>query len=379
MKRSFGIILILAVLVFALSSCGKKEISLDNAFEIIYKGDSGEGIADILPNHDAIIAKLDEKQRKNKKIIDFIYTVNYRLTPDENLSNGQEIEVLCSYNEEMAKKQNIEAIFNKTLIRIPDDAMRVVRHLTEKDVFDGLKVKADGIYPDTDLSLYYEYKTDLNQLFNLEIINRDFAKGVVTVEVTIDNKKAGELGFSLKKPMRKDIEIGEYSKYLNSAKGLSKEEKERISGQAKNVVTAYLENEKLNDSWVFAGLFPISRNKEQKAFRKIDEIKVDKVYFICLKDGMEKSFLDSMHNQIVFIYKAKIYHHEAKEGQEIFIPVKLENIIKLSNGNFDYKVSDIEMISKYVGQSDGDFRSLFMNRFIDKYDGEELSFEEYMK
>ncbi len=379
MKKSIGILVVLALVVLAFSSCGKKEVSLNNAFEIKYEGDSGEGIANVSANYDLIIAKLDEKQRKNKKLMDFIYSVNYRVVPDMNLSNGQEIEVLCSYNEEMLKKLKIEPIFDKTLVRIPSDAMQVIRPLTKEDVFGGLMVKADGIYPDVDLSLYYESKTDINQLIKLEMINRDFSKGVVTVEATINNKKARDLGVSLKKPMREDVKIGDYSTYLRSAKDLTKAEKKKISEQAKNVVIAYLENERLNDSWIFAGLFPIARTKAQKEFRKINEIKGDKIYFISLKDGIEKGFLDNKYNQIVFVYKANISHHEAKEGQDIFVPVKLENIIKLSNGNFDYKIADIEMVSNYVGENDGDYKSVFMNRFIDKYDGEELSFTEFMK
>ncbi len=379
MKKSIGIIVVLAVVVLAFASCGKKEVSLNNAFEITYEGDSGEGFAKLIPKHDVIIAKLSEKQRKNKKLMDFVYSVNYKVVPDKNLSNGQEIEVLCTYNEEMAKKLRINPIFDKTLVRIPSDAMLVVRPLSKEDVFGSLKVKADGVYPDLDLSLYYESKTDINQLIKLEMLNRDFAKGIVTVEATINNKKARELGVSLKKPMRSDIKIGAYSTYLKSTKDLTKEEKEKIEGQAKNVVTAYLENEKLNDSWIFAGLFPIARTKAQKEFRKINEIKLDKIYFISLKDGIEKDFLDSKYNQIVFVYKANISHHEAKEGQDIYIPVKLENIVKLSNGNFEYKITDIEMVSKYVGENDGDFKSVFLNRFIDKYDGEELNYVEYMK
>ncbi len=367
MKKFLTILSASIIILFALVGCSSIDIDLSEGYSINYDGIDGEGSLFISKNVNKILNNLDVKDEKYTQVLAFVQTVQYTTSENMNLSNGQTITVKCLYDEALAEEAGINPIFKEKEIQIPEDTFLVIRELTEDEVFNDVVINAEGVYPNLNLYASYAKTNSITELLYLNIINTDYEKNTVTVEASMSYSTINyDLGVSLKKPLTKEIEIGTYSKYINSLDQIPKTDKEKILKQANDVVIAYLEQEKSNSpSKVYFGGY--WENRENLAKRKYKDVTLHKVYFLSVKDGIDLSY-NPIYNQTIFIYKLTAINHENEIGYPVYIPVFLNNIVKLKNGELDYQIGKIDIFRSNVATTDADYKSIFINAHIDKYD-----------
>lgn len=378
MKRLFTTTLILAVSIFILTACGGKKIDLTDTYDISYSGNDGEGVARINLNGGALESQLNIKGQNEKEmkfLFDFMAfesSVQYKVVPEKDLKNGQTIKVICTWDKEIAKRLKLSPVFKEKEITIPMDAFRVIRKVEEDEVFADIVVQVTGVYPKTEVRVQYGKTTKVTERVDLTLEDIDYEKKTVRVSAKMTDYNMDQLGISLE-PMTKELPLGDYSRYITDLKTLDKGNRKKILDQAKNAVIAFIENERTGSSYS-RRIFPYAYEKEEKEMRKYEAITLDSVYFLTLKKGMEPNSRgwfssNGIYNQSIYVMKATVFHHEKPEGEIVFIPVLLDNIIEMSTGELDYQLSEVKVYEEQINTSDADYKSVFINKYIDKYDG----------
>lgn len=387
MKRYFFIFLLLACIFFSLTACSGTKIDLTQTYTINYIGNDGEGKATISLNSGALESQLDIKAQ-NKDILRermlelmaFASTVSYSISPNKDLKNGQEITLTCTWDQDLAKKLKLAPTFKETSLHIPKDAFRVIHKISPEEAFENMTIKIEGIYPDLKTIAEYSKTNEITKHIHLQIETIDYEAKKVVVKAEMDSYTADNLGVSLE-PMTQEVPLPNYSKFITDLSDLDKASRDKILDQANSVVIAYLEKVKAGNSF-HSSIFPYSYKEADIAQRRFENVALSKVYFLSLKDGMRPNTYNwgtPIQNQMVIFYSATVYHHEGPQGMPVFFPLLLNNIVKLSNGDLDFQVADIELDTSNIKNSDIDYKSIFMNANIDKYSGMEVSPSEFSK
>lgn len=91
------------------------EVDVTKDVSLQYTGESGNGVVKVK----------NEMLNYNQRIQEFMDSVTYDVSPEENLSNGDIITVIASYDEDLAKRYHIKPIKSTREIVVTDLPQRI--------------------------------------------------------------------------------------------------------------------------------------------------------------------------------------------------------------------------------------------------------------
>lgn len=83
-------------------------IDITKDAQILYRGEDGSGVA----------AVLNKNLNYNQRIQEFMDTVEYKVTPNKNLKNGDKIKISATFDETLASRYHIDAVNTEKEIEV---------------------------------------------------------------------------------------------------------------------------------------------------------------------------------------------------------------------------------------------------------------------
>lgn len=147
--------------------------------DIVYQGESGF----------AKIQVSTKESNVNQRLQEFIDSIEYRVTPNYNLSNGDEVIIEAYYDQGIANKYNIDVVNPSKTITIENLATRYVQASELKpELLDSLSNHGETyITKNMDIML----KTDFTQFYvtsKTEFVKKELLHRVFLKSANIDNK-----------------------------------------------------------------------------------------------------------------------------------------------------------------------------------------------
>lgn len=237
--------------------------------------------------------------------------LDWELSKESELSNGDQVSLTFTYDNEAAKKYGIKFA--------ADESEYTVEGLKEIEVIDAfadIVVTFSGVSPNASASIENNSQNEAvkKQYFSVDN-NGNLKKGdTVTVKIDSTDENLIEEYGCVFKEMSKEYTCDNVDEYITDGSSLSEDVLASMKDQTKDVVEAYFAS---NDSEI-----------------KGSSIEYVGYYFLNRKDDSESSWGDS--NVAYIVYSAKVKSKEKKfKETTVYMPIKFTNIIKYADGT-DY-------------------------------------------
>ena len=314
MKKRMLAILLTAMMILGLTSCGKKKIDVTETISLNFSGVNGYGIAEVENAYaweeeafrEAGITNIDSMGALEDAFI-IESSVTYNLSSKENLSNGDVVTVTAVCDNEAVEQYNLEfTAKEKTFI------VEGLPEIKEIDLFDNIDVTFSGTAPcaqativnaNTDQYVYTRYVLDKNM--NLDIGD------IVTVTAEYDKEELIEAGYQAKSD-KKEYVVGNVSKYVTNLSEISDETNQILQKQTEDIIKANIAE---NDGY------------------EIDTMSFLGNYFLNAKIKNEWD----KNNCVFYVYKVNVV---GKEDISYYYYVGYYNILLTENGACVYDFED---------------------------------------
>lgn len=351
-KRIIGVavaVLAIIVLVIVCVKTHKHKINLSDYVTVEFSGYDTRGKADVTFDYDAFYKELEEHAKVSKKdasklrkqledldlgsiaegLSDISDSVSYmgacknldwELSKESELSNGDEVSLTFTYDNEAAKKYGIKFAADESEYRVEG-----LKEIEVIDAFADIVVTFSGVSPNVSASIENNSKNEAVKKQYFAIDNNGHFKKGDTVTVTIDSSDENlieEYGCVFKETS-KEYTCENVDEYITDGSALSEDVLASMKEQTKDVIDSY-----------FA-----TNNGEIKG----SSIEYAGYYFLSKKDDSESSWGDT--NIAYVVYSAKVKSKEKKfKETTVYMPIKFTNIIKYADGTdfVDLNRTDIQ-------------------------------------
>ena len=296
MKKILSIALILVLAVFCLTACGQEALPVDAGIEVKFSGVDGYGTATMSGEGGwAKNIELDKKLSELEKIAAYIeleQAVDYELTPDEGLSNGDEVKVNIKVNNEILKKYGYKAKDKTLTFKV--SGLEVPKSYNP---FDHVNVTVTGTAPYAKLNI----ETTSDFLNGLKVVadkteglnNGDVVKLKIETYGGDDLVKWGaQQGYAFTKT-ELDYTVANVTQYVQKLDEIPAEWKTKLEKQVEDIFTTQFQKDIQ------------SYNEEYTGVKTIVNKKLAGYYFFNLKDGYEPSsgWFGTYANLIIVVYE----------------------------------------------------------------------------
>lgn len=160
------VILLVVILYSACYMLFFRTISIDVTSDIAidYKGENGSGSVEVTYG----------KENANSRLNEFLNTLSYSISPNENLTNGDNVDISVSYDKAIAQAYRINVINANKAITIDNLPIRY-QDVSELD-------------PAYVTNVYVKGEKYLDKMMD-SILSRDFSSFVVNEKATLIDKK----------------------------------------------------------------------------------------------------------------------------------------------------------------------------------------------
>lgn len=315
-----AVLLIIVVAVIAISQ--PKKVNVGDFVKIYYYGYDGYGTASAYFDEDAYYKVILEAKGKSKDksdpigyledVWDFsnaVYSIKLDISPRENLSNGDEVKVDISYDNEKAKEHKIKFV-GKSITGKVEGLEEVVKI----DPFANLKVSFDGISPDG--SLDYEYLGDDGYVkeYNFDPDKKYGLRNGEKVTFSIDQSDEDTLrrGYALTVKEKEYIVEG-LEEYGESYSDLSTEFLDKAKKEAEDTIYSYTASYSNNTS--------------------LGELTYAGYIYNTVKADVKNH---NNYNNLYLIYSGTVSNADGKfRASKVYFPVRFTDITK-NGDNFSY-------------------------------------------
>ena len=231
-KKMTGIIAVVAVLVIVVGiflATRPKVINLEDYLEYSVDGYDGYGTAHAVLNRDKLVRDIMDIAQKKKKntIIDedrLFQGVELYVdaTPTEGLSNGDEVEIIYTYNADDLKNYGIKLkAKNKTI------TVEGLEEVKEVDIFKDLKLEFTGRAPEVRTNEYVHIEVD-GAVFDCLV--SPYENLDIGDEVTVECTDSLPVNGYMPKSMKATIKVPDtVEHYVNDPTELTEEDKTYLS------------------------------------------------------------------------------------------------------------------------------------------------------
>lgn len=245
--------MVVAILCFfALTGCGTKKIDVMETVTLTYSGVNGYGTANIENAYDW---EADALKQAGIETVDDLasfggaltieFAVSYEVYPKENLSNGDEVTVKASIDNEAVEQFKIKFIGQEKKFTV--QGLKEVQYV---DLFENIDVDYQGIAPnvsatvsDANTDCYVQTRYVLDKNNNLDIGD------TVTVSAEYDKDKLLEAGYMAESDTKEFVVSG-VAKYVTELAEIPEESIDQLKKQTEDIIEADVaKRTKSNTMW----------------------------------------------------------------------------------------------------------------------------------
>lgn len=322
-KIMTGIIMLLCV--FALTGCGTKKIDVMESVTLTYSGVDGYGIANIENAYDWENEALEqagiEEIENFSSLGDALMiemSVSYAVSPNENLSNGDEVTVTATFDNESVEEYGIKFVAKEKKFIVEG-----LPEVQQVDLFENIDVVYQGIAPnvtasvsDANTDCYVWTRYVLDKTNNLNIGD------TVTVTAEYDKNELLKAGY-IAESDTKEFEVTDVAKYVTTLSEISDDINEKMKRQMEDAMKSQV----------------ASKWAEKESMRQLNYIGS---YLLTLKPGMN----GGDYNELYLIYKIDVENSE--NSFSYYSYCKYRNLILMEDGTLSVDLSNYVMPSGSV-------------------------------
>lgn len=322
MKNTKAIVAALIAMLAALATgCGKQKIDVMESLDVKFNGVNGYGTAEL---EDAYGWESQAMEAAKIEIKDFyslgeaFYLENavaYEISPNENLSNGDEVIVKAVIDDEVADEYNIKFV--------ADEKKFVVSGLKDVevvDLFENIDVDFQGIAPVATATLL-DGNTDRYigvKRYTIDKTNNLNIGDIVTVKAEYDEDRMLDAGYIAENDTKEFI-VPEIDRYAVSIDEISADAIQLLKKQTEDIIEADIANENKMNARVWSS---------DKLYTLDDKIFLGN-YFLCAKN-VEAAY---RKNYCYFVYQLDMV---GSEDFSCYYTVAYYDIIILEDGTCSY-------------------------------------------
>lgn len=307
--------------------------------------------ADYENNRDELFELVD-------KMFDFFDTIEVVVEPDSGLSNGDKIKISFEYDESLAKEAKLNITAREEEIRVPEDAFRGVKVISQADIEKYFSIDIQGVYPDVSVEAGFKQNSDLYNTLNYEIDEVDYEEGFAVVDFEIKDYYDDSENILVLESDTITFPIEITAKYISDFDEIPGSDFDIIEAELRSKIIAYAEQEK-NDGWwpdIFTGSI------EERSF---DEPVLTNKYIQILKPGNSRDYTIS-NNRLLLVYKLTTYS-KGEGGIDYYIPVGITDLYANNEGKFYYNLGNAERYNVISQGNEGEIFSKLVNSYVDRY------------
>lgn len=345
MRNRRIIILAIGVMVFCLSGCGKKKISVTDELMVSFNGYNGYGTAKLENEYawesealEAAGIESVEGWDTFAEALKIESAVSYEMSPTENLSNGDEVTVKAIINQNAIENFDFELVADserKFTVENLEDTIEI-------DPFEDVEVLFEGVSSDGRAIINTSGQQEFPMNFKYIVEPDQRLKNEDTVVIKISNaepeREAIQNGYTLSR-LEREITVTGLMHYAENINELPDDVIEQLKKQTEDIIEA----DTAADNARYARWSPdIVYNLENKTFLGN--------YFLYPK-SLEAAY---RKNICYFVYKLD---YKGKEDFSVYYAIGYYDLLILEDGtcsyDFDNKIKPYAQISKGFAIYDG--------------------------
>jgi len=397
MKRnSFRFALLMALAVVVLIGCsGTADYDLSSALELEFSGLDTEGVATLYFDNTFLVEEvlsnlgLDEnfnyytlgqtdpkKAAELEKSFALINSIALTLDRNHNLSNGDEVKVNLVYNEALGEELKYRFGLKTETYKV--SGLREPVILEAEDLLEYVEAEFLGIAPNATVELRNTATDDvLKHLRFYADRDKDLDLGE-TIEVFVDGNDyiLREQGYVLREGSM-EFTVENVDCYVASFEQLDQETLGRVIRQSDDLMRSTLMANRHRD--VIVDVNNEYRIDKQNA-RKIENISLDKAYFLTHKDPKNVRGTNS-RNALLLCYTfdmddiVEYYSNRPSSYEDVNIYAWAHNFVLTKEGDIAVDVMDMEVNKRLVFTDPQMFFDAVITSHLGEYEYEEVSVE----
>ena len=301
---------------------------------------------------------------------DFFDTVKIDISPNGNLSNGQEVILTYSYDEKMAKEQKLWISGTEKTVNM--HGLPEATTISCEELFRNAKVTWEGISPEVAVTIENTSTDDF--LKTVQFLPTDekeyYAKGdVITLEAVFDKEQAVKRGYVIESGAdgyKKEIVIDNVDEYITDASELTSDQIRQLEDNARGLFGDA--NEFGLRIFCEAHLMPSYENGNT-TFRWTNP-RLISVYFNVLTDQSYFGQLGVHMNDVKLVYDAPITQSDGVTASTEAV-VRYDNLIRRADGTIELNLESGRIIS--ASGSDRNIKKMVNNQEEEEYTSTKLS------
>lgn len=370
LKRRRAIVLSATILIFLLLIAGLTtggifiyknvtltKIDLRDYTNLTYSGYNEEGI-------------LHAEIKDDGMYKDFFETVDITITPNGSLSNGEEVELIYTYDKELAKEQKLWVSGTEKTVDM--HGLPEAKQVSYDELFQNAKVTWEGISPEVVVTVENTSQEDFLKTIQFQVKGDKefFAKDdIVVVEAVFDEEQAKKKGYIIESGdngYQKEIVIDNVDEYLTDASDLTEEDIKQLDQNARTLFGDA--NEFGLRIFCEAHLIPTYVNGNT-TFEWTNPQLIS-VYFNVLTDQTYLGQMGTRVNDVKFVYDAAITQSDGVTSPAEAV-VRYDNLIRRADGTIDLKIDSGRIIS--ASGSDKNIKKMVSNQEEEEYTSTKLN------
>lgn len=244
-------LMIAVVLIIVLQPA---KFNLNDYVEVSFSGHDGYGEAYVSLKSDKLAEDILDKQGEKSKgeisswddvleyansgtydIIECVYSIDVKVDPEQDLSNGDTVTVTFKYDEELAKEQKIKFSAEKMTFTVEG-----LEPVEEIDPFADLNVSFSGISPNGRVEYTYNGDNDYISTYDFEADKESGLQNgdIVTIRIEEDEYNASYYGYTCTKT-EMQYTVSGLSEYVSSFDELTEDFVAELKQEAEDSIYSY--------------------------------------------------------------------------------------------------------------------------------------------
>lgn len=331
MRDKRKIVVLLSILcVMLLTGCGKKKIDVMENMTVKFDGYNGYGTVELENEYAweneafeiAGIESIDGLNTLGEALV-IEGAVSYEITPNENLSNGDEITVKATIDEAVLENYKFELVAEQEKKFVVEN----LPELTSIDPFEYIEITYDGISPNGKAIISNKASEDCPVIYHYTVEPESGLKNGDVVNVTISDMnpedKALENGYKLSQ-LEKEYTVSGLMHYADSLSEIPDDAMNQLKQQTEDIIRADVAE---------------SNNYSVKNLEFLGN------YFLDAKDDN----IYSGYNYCYYVYKVDV---EGKTNESYYYYSGYYDILILEDGTCSYDFNKCVRPNNFYGRLD---------------------------
>ena len=307
------VVIIAAIVAVCIYNNNKKKVNLNDCLDVTFTGYDSFGKAKAEIDYDKLSEAYTKAKGSSKSSSDwsdilssgtsaysFYSSIKVKVSPEENLKNGDTVTVTITYDEERAKKAGIKVVAKEQTFTVEG-----LEQLKELDPFEGLEVEFKGKAPNGRANLTYNGSDGVLSSYRFKA---DKSSGLsngdkITVSLTIDDKKAAEAGYKITQTS-KEYTVSGLTESVTKCDEISDDSLSKLQKQASDYIDT----------------LGVDESQYSKS-----ENKYEGIYVLSSKK--------SENNTVYLVYSVTItFVDSAFDPVTVYMPVRFDDVYKDADG-----------------------------------------------